>query len=378
MNRFWILGFLCLSAAACLPAEAPAKGAAVTRAVLVSGSGGSPQYSRLLLDWVTRFHAVLTGPCGVGADRIVVLTETEDPRATPPRAAATAANFKAALQKMAQVLRPQDQFVLFVAGHGQVNEETGKLCVPGPDLRAGEVGELLDALPAQELIIINAASGGADFLKSYLRAGRVVLTATGYETEGTQTYFAEFLIRGFETRQADLNQDHVIDLLEAYAYAARETAHFYHRQYLLESPDLGQDVKPTPGKIYWLVRGKETRAVWRKLYADTDNLMAQPRKQSGEEGELADNLPANLDDEPDPTPQFGRYDKHWLNRRVLAEHARLDDNGASKDAFFLWKPYEFQNVPKDPKPGETGYVARQTVLGRPLEEAKAVPESRAR
>jgi hypothetical protein len=378
MNRFWIPGLVCLSAAVCLPAEAPAKGTAVTRAVLVSGLGGSPQCSRLLLDWVTRFHAVLTRQCGVGADHIVVLTETEDPRATPPRQKANAGNFQAAMRKMAQVLRPQDQFVLFVAGHGQVNEEAGKLCVPGPDLRAGEVGELLDALPAQELIIINAASGGADFLKSCLRAGRVVLTATGYETEGTQTYFAEFFIRGFETRQADLNQDHVIDLLEAYAHAARETAHFYHRQYLLESPDLGQDVKPTAGKIYWLVRGKETRAVWRKLYADTDNLMARPRKQSGDEGELADNLPANLDDEPDPTPQFGRYDQHWQNRRVLAEHARLDDNGASKDAFFLWKPYEFQNVPKDPKPGETGYVARQTVLGRPLEEAKAVPESKAR
>jgi hypothetical protein len=61
---------------------------------------------------------------------------------------------------------------------------------------------------------------------------------------------------------------------------------------------------------------------------------------------------------------------------MLAEHARLDDNGLSKDAFFLWKPYEFQEVPKDAKPGQTGYLARQTVLGRPLEPAKAAPKAK--
>lgn len=336
-----------------------------TRAVLVAGIGGSAQYSRLLLDWTNRFHAVLTKHCGVPAENIVVLTETEDPKATPPRQKSTIENVRAAMEAAAKALRPRDQFVLLLAGHGQINEEFGKLCLPGPDLKATELGDMLDALPAERLIIINAASGGAEFLKSYLRPGRVILTASGYETEGTQTYFAEFFLQGFETGRADANGDKAIDMLEAYVYAARETANFYHRQHLVERPDLGRDVKPDPNKVYWLVRGKETRATWRRLYEGTDNVLARPQKERDDAGKEVDNLPADLDSEPDFTPKFGRFDKHWAYRRLLAEHARLDDTPKPQNALFLWKPYEFAEVPKDPKPGETGFLARQTVLGKP-------------
>ena len=346
-----------------------------TRAVLVAGLGGSEQYSRVLLDWTVRSHAVLTGRCGLKAEHVVVLTEKADPKVTPPRRKATRENVRAAMGEMAKLLRPRDQFVLFLAGHGQINEESGKLCLPGKDITAGELGDLIDALPAEQVVIINTASGGADFLKSYLRPGRVILTAAGYETEGTQTYFTEFFLRGFETGGADLNKDKGIDMLEAYAYAARETANFYHRQYLLGRPDLGRNVKPTPGKAYWLVRGRQTRATWRKLYAGTTNILARPQKHRNDEGKLVDSLPADLDAEGDTEPKFGRYDKHWHNRRILAEHARLDDNGASKDALFLWQPYKFQKLGKDIAPGRTGFVARRTVLGRPQSPPAAAPRT---
>jgi hypothetical protein len=348
-----------------LAGAAPAGETGTTRAVLVSGLGGSEQYSRLLLDWTNRFHAVLTKQCGVPAENVVVLTETEDAKAAPPRQKATTENVKAAMEAAAKALKPRDQFVIFLAGHGQINEEFGKLCIPGPDLKATELGDMLDALPAERIVMINAASGGADFLKSCLRPGRVIVTASGYETEGTQTYFAEFLLQGFETGRADANGDKAVDLLEAYVYAARETANFYHRQHLVESPDLGREVKPDPTKAYWLVRGKETRALWRKLYAGTDNLLARPPKQRDEAGKEVDTLPADLDSEPDPTPKFGRFDKHWAFRRLLAEHARLDDTPKPQNALFLWKPYEFAEVPKDPKPGETCFLAKQTILGKP-------------
>ena len=350
--------------AAPAPASAPAA-APTTRAVIVVGLGGSAQYSRLLLDWAGRFHAVLTGRCGLKAQNVVVLTESDAPTASPPRRKSTRENVVAALGDAAKRLGPHDQFVLFLAGHGQVNEEQGKLCLPGPDLKAAELGDLIDAMPTRQIVLVNAASGGADFLKSLLRPGRVIVTAAGYETEGTQCYFAEFFLRGLETGRADRNGDKAVDMLEAYAYAARETVNFYHRQYLVPKPDLGKDVKPDPAKIYWLVRGKETRALWRKLYAGTDNLPARPPKQRDDTGKLVDDLPADLDAEPDAEPKFGRYDKHWHHRRLLAEHARLDDNGSAKDALFLWKPYKFEPVPADLQPGQTGYVAARTVLGRP-------------
>ena len=366
---------LAVSAASAPLVAAPPAAPPVTRAVLVAGLGGSAQYSRVLLDWIVRSHAVLTGRCGLKAEHVVVLTEKADPKASPPRRKATRENVRAAMGEMAKRLRTGDLFVLFLAGHGQINEESGKFCLPGKDITAGELGDLIDALPAEQVVVINAASGGADFLKSYLRPGRVILTAAGYETEGTQTYFTEFFLRGYETGGADLNKDKAIDMLEAYAYAARETAGFYHRQYLVERPDLGRNVKPTPGKAYWLVRGRQTRSAWRKLYAGTNNIMARPQKHRNDEGKLVDNLPADLDAEADTEPKFGRYDKHWYNRRILAEHARLDDNGASKDALFLWQPYKFLKLGADIAPGRTGYVARRTVLGRPQAPPAAAPRT---
>ena len=375
LNRYPALLALGLLLATAPAGAAPEK-PPVTRAILVAGLGGSKQHSRLLADWIARFHSVLTGKCGLKADHVVVLTETEDLKARPPRQKSTTKNLKAAMEKAARQLGPRDQFVLVLVGHGQINEEVGKLCLPGPDIKAPELGDLLDALPTERVVIIHAASGGADFLKSSLRPGRVIVTASGYETEGTQTYFAEFFLRGFETGRADLNKDKVIDMLEAYAYAARETAMFYYRQYLVERPDLGERVKPIPGKLYWLVRGKETRAVWKKLYADTDNILARPHKRRNDEGKLVDDLPKDLDAEPDTTPQFGRFDKHWHYRRVLAEHARLDDNGTSKEAFFLWKPYKFQKLPKDLEPGQAGYLARRTILGRPDGPAGAAAKTK--
>ena len=369
----WAFVMLAMYGAA--PGGALADEAPAPRAVVVAGLGGGEQYSRLLADWATRFQTVLTKQCGMKPGHVVVLAEAEDAKASPPRRKATGENVTAALGEMARALRPDDQFILVLLGHGQINEESGKLCLPGRDLTAGELGDLLDALPTEQVVIVNAASGGADFLKAYLRPGRVILTAAGYETEGTQTYFAEFLLRGYETGRADADGDRKIDMLEAYAHAARETANFYHRQYVLARPDLGKGVKPTLGKVYWLVRGKETRAVWRRLYAGTENVLARPQKQRNDEGKLTDDLPADLDAEADAEPAFGRYDKHWHNRRILSEHARLDDTGRSKEALFLWQPYKFLPPPTDAQPGQTAHLARHTVLGRPLAPATGGAEA---
>ncbi len=334
------------------PTTRAAPRAPVARAVLISGLGGSEAYSRNLLDWSNRLHKVLTTQCGLKAENIVVLTEKADPKATPPRREATLKNVRAAIKKMKQAFGPDDQFILYMAGHGQINEPVGKLCLPGRDLEADELADMLDELPIGKIVILNAASGGAEFIKTCADIGRVILTGAGAEDDGNQTYFAEFLIRGYETHLADANKDKLIDLMEAYLYAARETANFYHRQYLLG----GGRRRAAGDALVWDVRGKNTRAIWRKLYAGTTNGLGKPPQ-------LPDQPPPpDPETEPDKEPRFGDFGPNWHNRRVLAEHARLDDN-AGKMGFYLWQPYEFVKPPKD-EPGGTGYLARRTVLGK--------------
>jgi hypothetical protein len=257
---------------------------------------------------------------------------------------------------MSKTLERQDQFILILAALGQINEPVGKLCLPGPDLEADDLAERLGKLPTSKIVIINTAGGGADFLKGYLSDGRVILTAAGAESDGSQTYFAEFFLRGYETARADADGDRIINMLEAYVYAGKETCNFYHRQYML----LAKDQRLATGQpIPWLVRGKETREIWRRLYAGTSNVLAVPQRlEKGQEP-----LPADLDNEPDPECKFGRFGPDWYYRRVLGERSRLDDTGSSVKAFFIWKPYEFEAVPDARFPGEETHLARRTVLG---------------
>ncbi len=368
------------------PQSAPPSPASrpTAHAVIITGLGGEKAYSRNVLDWSRRFHAVLTGKCGLKSANISVLAETADPKAKPARAKATIDTIRAAFKQAAGRVRPGDQFILFLAGLGQVNEEVGKLCLPGRDLRADDLEQMLDALPTRNIVIINAASGGAEFLKQYLKDGRVVLTGCGYETEGNQCYFGEFVIRAFETREADTlkgygNGDGVIDMLEAYCYAAKWTCDWYHRQYRLgDYRPGGRRLAEDDPHIYWVVRGKETRKIWNRLYAGTLHRSVRPtfrpvRDKASGKMLTKDPLPANLDAEPDFDPKWGRFDRHWHFRRMLAETSRLDDNGLSKEAFFLWEPYKLKAHPEDPEPGETTWLARRTVLGRPQRIKKVRP-----
>ena len=377
--------------AALAPAGPPTTGPAASRpaahAVIITGLGNDKAYSRNLLDWAGRCRAVLTAKCGLAPANVAILTETADPKADPPRARATVENVRAAFAKAKARVGPRDQFILFLAGHGQINEELGKLCLPGRDLRADQLEEMLADLPTNHIVIINAASGGAEFLKNTLKAGRVILTGCGYETEGNQSYFAEFVLRAFETGEADRlkgygNRDGAVDLFEAYCYAARWTANWYHRQYRADSyrPG-GRPQQPDDPHLYWVVRGRETRKIWDRLYAGTRHRSVRPafrpvRDKATGKLVTTDPLPPDLDAEADFEPKWGRFDKHWHFRRMLAETARLDDTDAARDGLFLWQPYKFKPCPPDPAPGEPTWLARRTVLGRPERPAKIKPHGK--
>ena len=353
---FLMIGAFVSGAAAQTTRPAAPKPKAV--AVILSGLGGSKAYSRNMLDWSSRFRAVLVDKCGLKAENVTILTETADAKAKPPRVKSTRDNFRAAIKAAGAKLGPLDQFILFVTGHGQINEPTGKLCLPGRDIDSEELSEMLDMLPTRHVVMINTASGGAEFIDSCADEDRVLITGAGAGNDGTSAYFAEFFLRGYETGEADADKNKAIDLYEAYAYAARETANFYHRQYLVVTARRDPD-----DPLVWLVRGKQTRKIWKRLYAGTKNILGTPRRQP-DDPPLGD-----LDNEPDPTPKFGRFDTHWHNRRVLAEHARLDDSGI-KRGFYLWQPYKFQKPPPD-EPDQEGRLARRTVLGKPRRPAAA-------
>lgn len=331
------LACLCVFASGTAAQEKPA----TTRALLLGSQTIEAQgaYARNMGDWMSRFVKLLTEK-GAVPENIEVLAESEAPDATPPVRRSTLENVRAAFARLRRQLRPTDQFVLFIVGHGTVTDPVGKLCLPGEDLKATELAELLDALPTRKIVVINCASGGAEFLEKYTRRRRVVVSACGNLGEGNQTYFAEFFLLACETGTADANGDGVITVLEAFNRAAHRCINWYHRQYKMEPPE-GEDVRLVE------VRTAEARRLFEKFYRGVEGIRMT--------------APANGDESEDDEPKFDKLEELPL-RRESGEHASLEDRGEVTGELH-WLANKHRALKGEP--GEQGELAARTVLGSP-------------
>ena len=344
----------CLVAA---PAHAGAPGTlastgsvAVSHALIIGTLSGDPKgaYARNMRDWMSRFAVVLTNTCGLSAADIRILGETPDPSTVPPVQESTLQNVRDAFDQLRKQVRPDDPFILFIVGHGTVTEPVGKLCLPGPDLTATELARLLDGLAAKRMIVIDCASGGADFMRRIAKRDRVTIAAAVLTGQGVQTCFAEFFLLGYETGKADKNGDKIITLSEAFNWAAADCVNWYHRQY--------HDVRDTERKTI-RVQGRETARIFAKLYRGSDTVMTPDSDMNGE------------DAEPDFSRVDGQYGDVWNGRRETTEQAAYDDLGDEK-GFLHWAANEHHWL--SGKPGSEGAFGARVVPGRPvlLPEAK--------
>lgn len=282
--------------------------------------------------------------------------------------------------------RPQDQFVLVLLGHGVAVQDPAGFVLNGPDLDAAELARLLDSVPAAQQVVLNFSASSGRFLKRLAKAGRVNLCATGLR-ESNESVLAEFFLQALETGSADGfgvpvagKADGAITLLEAYHRSVYDLVGWIGRQKapytLAEAPGGGKVAVPRGD---WVVRGKGAVALFRKLYDG-------PKGEPGA-AVLAPESDATVDDEPvELKPVEGRLTvAAWDQRRILPEHAVLEDCGVELGVSCLtpWVPKSSaDSVLQDPaakaaadvpgfvpldgrKPGDPGFLAGRTVLGRP-------------
>jgi len=330
-----------LLAAPVWPAEAPPPPGdrpPTTRVLVLGGLSGDPRgaYARNMRDWMSRFVKLMLWE-KVPLEQITVLAEAADPGARPPHGESTLANVREAFGKIAEAVGPHDQFVLLMVGHGTVTEPVGKLCLPGPDLNADELAKMLDGLLTRDVVVLNCASGGAELLEKCARPGRVIVSAAGVAGEGIQTYFAEFLLLGYETRKADMDGDGKITVLEAFNWSAAECVDWYHQQAAVKMPDAQKGSK----EQYLNVFGTEACRLFKKFYEGTN---------------LKLNAAGSRPDQPDGEPLRGEG-------RETMELASLEDRGEPAKAAVHW--VRNQHVFLEGRAGQQGEVAAKTILGRP-------------
>ena len=316
-------------------------------ALLVGGMPGPAIYARRYADWLKRFHAYLTQTAKVPAENIAILSGDEAFKDSIVTGKATRESIKQALAALARKVKPEDQFVLILVGHGTVAETLPSIILPGQDINAQELADALAPIRARNQVVLNFTASAGDSVRFLARGGRVTLSAT-MPAEATESVLAEFFLRGLESKRADGEGapqagllDGTISLLEAANWACHQTAMWIGR---MKSTEEG-----------WKIDGRESVEIFKKLYVGPDGEPAVRK--------LSPDSDAGAADEPVPLRPEGGLDAFWLGRRIVAEHAVLEDCGEERGLSPL-AGAGYQPI-GGAKPGEPGALARRVVLGKP-------------
>lgn len=194
-------------------------------AVIISGASGEEAYAKQFTDWTTSLRRALVERLDFAGSNIKVLTEMP----ADGDARATADEVQRTFQQLAQITNAESRVFIFFIGHGTFSNNQAKFNLVGPDLPIAAYSNLIDALPARRVVVINMASASGAFLKPLQAKGRIVITATRSGQEQNATRFGEHFIRALEDAAADADKNKRISVAEAYDYAARATAEFYTR-----------------------------------------------------------------------------------------------------------------------------------------------------
>lgn len=186
---------------------------AALRVFVVSGLGGEPEYERRFQE---QAHAVAEAAKSSGASpaNIVVLTGERARRDSIQRE----------LKAFAGATAKEDQVAIVLIGHGSYDGSEYRFNIPGPDITGQEMLALLNQLPAQQQLVVNATSSSGAVVESWKRPNRIVITATKSGGERTATRFAQYWIEALTSPEADRDKNETVTAQEAYEFASRKVA----------------------------------------------------------------------------------------------------------------------------------------------------------
>ncbi len=190
---------------------------ATTYYLTVAGLGGEQEFQQRFDGWAKEIDGLLRKQ---GDAQVRTLYGAD----------ATRAKLESALGAIAAEAKADDALVLMLIGHGTFDGTDYKFNLPGPDVTASEMAQLLDRVPASRQLVVNMTSCSGGSLTALRRAGRVVVTATKTGTERNATVFARYWVEALRDPAADSDKNETVSALEAYKYAEQKTAQFYESQ----------------------------------------------------------------------------------------------------------------------------------------------------
>ncbi len=186
--------------------------------VALGGLGGEPDYEQRFAALIKDLQKLIED--SGGSSKIYALSGSQ----------ATKAGISAIMGQVAREARADDDFVLFLVGHGSYDGTEYKFNIPGPDLSGAELAKLCDSIPSRRQLVVNTTSASGGSLAALQKPGRGVIAATKSGTEKNATVFARYWVEALRDPNADTDKNDAISALEAFQYATRKTADFYESQ----------------------------------------------------------------------------------------------------------------------------------------------------
>jgi hypothetical protein len=201
---------------------------AQTRALVVTGLGGEEQYHEQFMSLGDRLTAALHDRFSIPDSNIAWLGEDSTAKSTRYRGRSTAPNINREIDRMVARVRPGDQVVIVLIGHGNGEGEDTKFNIPGPDLSAHDFKLILDRFLAQRVAFLDLTTASGDAIGVLSGPNRIVVKATKSSFERNESQFARFFVEALDKPDvADVDKDGRVSLLEAYRYAVTETRRTY-------------------------------------------------------------------------------------------------------------------------------------------------------
>ncbi|MEZ5392982.1 MAG: hypothetical protein R2724_08935 [Bryobacterales bacterium] len=172
--RHGMVALLTLFAAA-LPSQA------ALHYVIVQGLPGEPRYEERFSEETSKIAEAARATAG-DAKRVHLL---KDRGATLEKIAET-------LTALKNNLNADDTVAVILVGHGSYDGSDYKFNIPGPDLTGSRLASLMDALPAERQLVVNATSSSGASMDALQGKGRIVITATKSGRERNATVFSRY------------------------------------------------------------------------------------------------------------------------------------------------------------------------------------------
>lgn len=225
------LAVACLAAGALWAGPVAAQRAHV---LVVAGLSGEPAYRAGFAAAARATREAARTRWGVADSSVIVLTEDSLPVAGVSDGRSTRANVQAGLARLAARARAGDVVLVLLLGHGAGEGAGSRVNLPGPDATAADYAAWLAPLAAQQVVVVNAASGSGDFVPALAAPGRVVITATRSALERNAPRFAAPFAEALGSDAADTDKDGRLSVLELFRFTRAAVARAYEASNTLQ------------------------------------------------------------------------------------------------------------------------------------------------